>query len=42
MLLIMIVRKSLKDCFGDMKTCSAGAGIMGLMVRITAIFDYGL
>ncbi|KAH8102042.1 DNase I-like protein [Cristinia sonorae] len=31
MLLVIIVKKSLKACFGDVKTTSVGAGILGLM-----------
>ncbi|KAK0212373.1 DNase I-like protein [Desarmillaria ectypa] len=31
MLIIIIVKDSLKDCFGDVRTSAAGAGIMGIM-----------
>jgi len=32
MLLVIIVKKSLKQCFGDVRTTAAGAGILGIMV----------
>ncbi|KAG6337006.1 hypothetical protein ID866_2066 [Astraeus odoratus] len=31
MLLIVIVRKALSSCFSDVRSCAAGAGIMGFM-----------
>ncbi|THH32874.1 hypothetical protein EUX98_g1340 [Antrodiella citrinella] len=31
MLLVLVVRKPLKSCFGDVKATSVGAGILGLM-----------
>lgn len=34
MLLIVIVKKKLKNCFCELLTASVGAGIMGIMVRI--------
>jgi len=33
MLILVIVKKSLKDCFRDVTTSVAGAGILGVMVR---------
>jgi len=32
MLLIILVKKKLKSCFGDIKTTAVGAGILGVMV----------
>jgi phosphatidylinositol-bisphosphatase len=32
MLIVVIVKKKLKECFSDVKTTSAGAGILGVMV----------
>ena len=32
MLIVIIVKTSLKDCFGEVKTSAAGAGILGVMV----------
>ena len=32
MLIVILVKKSLKDCFGNIRTTSAGSGILGLMV----------
>lgn len=32
MLLLIIVKKSLKSCFGDVNKTAAGAGILGVMV----------
>ncbi|KAJ3502590.1 hypothetical protein NLJ89_g8815 [Agrocybe chaxingu] len=31
MLILVIVKQGLKDCFGEVKTASAGAGILGVM-----------
>ncbi|KJA23929.1 hypothetical protein HYPSUDRAFT_136984 [Hypholoma sublateritium FD-334 SS-4] len=31
MLIVIFVKKSLKDCFGDIRTSAAGAGILGVM-----------
>ncbi|KAF8957550.1 Endonuclease/exonuclease/phosphatase [Flammula alnicola] len=31
MLLVIFVKKALKDCFGEIKTSAAGAGILGVM-----------
>ena len=33
MLLLVLARRTLKDCFGAVQTASVGAGLMGLMVR---------
>jgi hypothetical protein len=35
MLIMVFVKKSLKECFEDIKTTSVGAGILGMMVRNT-------
>lgn len=32
MLIVVIVKISLKECFGEVKTSAAGAGILGVMV----------
>ena len=32
MLIMVFVKKTLKECFEDIKTTSVGAGILGLMV----------
>ena len=32
MLIVVIVKTSLKECFGEVKTSAAGAGILGVMV----------
>jgi hypothetical protein len=32
MLIMLFVKKSLKECVEDIKTTSVGAGILGLMV----------
>ena len=32
MLLVVIVKKSIRSCFSDIKMAAVGAGIMGLMV----------
>jgi len=32
MLIVVFVKKTLKECFEDIKTTSVGAGILGLMV----------
>ena len=32
MLLMVFVKKDLKECFEDIKTASVGAGILGVMV----------
>ena len=34
MLVVVIVKKRLKHCFGDIITTSIGAGIMGIMVGV--------
>jgi len=33
MLIIVFVKRSLKECFEDVNMTSVGAGILGLMVR---------
>ena len=33
MLVMILVRRTLRDCFGRVQTASVGAGIMGLMVH---------
>ncbi len=35
MLIVIIVKDSLKDCFKNVRTSAAGAGIMGVMVNTT-------
>ena len=35
MLIVIFVKKTLKGCFSDIKTASAGTGVMGLMVNMT-------
>jgi hypothetical protein len=32
MLIMVFIKKSMKECFEDVKTTSVGAGILGLMV----------
>jgi phosphatidylinositol-bisphosphatase len=34
MLLVVIAKTSLKQCFQDLETCTVGTGIMGVLVRL--------
>lgn len=42
MFIVIIVKKCLKDCFGNIKSSAAGAGILGVMVLLNQIhgIDY--
>jgi len=37
MLIVIIVKKCLKDCFGNIQSAVAGAGILGVMVLLNQI-----
>jgi hypothetical protein len=37
MLIVIIVKKGLKDCFGNIRSSVAGAGILGVMVLLFQI-----
>jgi hypothetical protein len=39
MLIVVIVRKTLKSCFNEIKSSAAGTGIMGLMVNSTVFLE---
>ena len=40
MLIVVIVKTSLKECFGEVKTSAAGAGILGVMVCDDVLFYF--